>query len=179
VYGEVFDEAYRQGIRVRELAAGDSIPLGQSSSRVLWPPSASDGDYDAAHTSATGDDSLALRISAAGVNLLLPGEMSGAVEKKLVRSGVTLASDLLKVARHGAKTSTTDEFLACVAPRIALIAAAGTSARSSPNPETLDRLRTAGVQVFRTDLNGAIAVTWQGGGSSPPVVRCYGRSKAR
>jgi len=182
VYGEVFDEAYRQRVRVRELAAGDSIPLGQSSARVLWPPSASNADYDAAHASAAGDDSLALRISAGGVNLLLPGEMSGGVEKRLVRSGVTLASDLLKVARHGAKTSTTDEFLARVAPRIALITAAGTSARSSPNPETLDRLRTAGAQVFRTDLDGAITVTWPGANTSGEpafAVRCYSRSKAR
>ena len=191
VYGEVFDEAYRQRIPVRELAAGDSIALGQSSVNVLWPPETKDRGYSNAQAGApvgalisdapvgaAGDDSLALRISAGDANLLLPGEMSGAVEKRLVRSGVTLASDLLKVARHGAKTSTTDDFLAQVAPRIALIAAADASARSSPNPETVDRLRTAGVQVFRTDLDGAITVTWRGG-SSPPVVRCYGRSKAR
>ncbi|HUI40412.1 MAG TPA: ComEC/Rec2 family competence protein, partial [Terriglobia bacterium] len=164
VYGEVSNEVYRQKIHVRELAAGDSVPLGQSSARVLWPPSARDGDYNSAHARAAGDDSLALRISAGGVNLLLPGEVSGGVERKLVRSGVTLASDLLRVARHGAKTSTTDEFLSRVAPRIALIAAAGASARSSPNPETLDRLRTAGAQVFRTDLDGAVTVTWQGAG---------------
>jgi len=161
---------------------------------VLWPPLAANGGSDTGRADApmglgpagsAGDDSLALRISAAGVNLLLPGEMSGPVEKKLVGSGVTLASDLLQVARHGAKTSTTDEFLARVAPQIALIAATGASARSSPNPETLDRLRTAGVQVFRTDRNGAITVTWQGAGASretgQPVgaVRCYVRSNTR
>ncbi|MGO9272515.1 MAG: ComEC/Rec2 family competence protein [Terriglobia bacterium] len=194
VYGEVFDEVHRQGIRVRELAAGDSIAWGRTPAptlvKVLWPPSAANLGYYVADTRAktsgdAGDDSLALRISAGGVNLLFPGEMSGGVEKRLVRSGVTLASDLLQVARHGAKTSTTDEFLARVAPRIALITAAGASARSSPNPETLDRLRTAGVQVFRTNLDGAIAVTWLGAGSSgkpvEPVwtVRCYSRSKVR
>jgi len=193
-YGEVFNEAYRQGIRVRELAGGDSIALGQASAKVLWPPLAIGGGYYVGQTDAprgapmgdgragAGADSLALRISARGVNLLLPGEMSGGVEKKLVGSGVTLASDLLKVARHGAKTSTTGEFLARVAPQIALITAAGASARSSPNPETLDRLRTAGVQVFRTDLDGTITVTWPAGGSSRenvPAVRCYSRSKAR
>ena len=188
LYSEVFDEVYRQRIRVRELATGNSIAWGKASARVLWPPSACEGGYDSDPSAiprpdrrggAPGDDSLALRISAGRASLLLPEEMSGPVEKRLARSGLTLASDLLEVGRHGAKASSTDEFLALVAPQIAIITAAGASTRSSPNPETLDRLRKVGARVFRTDLDGAITVAWQADGASPPVVRCYGRSKAR
>ena len=183
-YREVFDEVYRRKIPLRELAAGEAIAWGLSSVQIVWPEAPTAVGYHDVQThgersGAAGDDSLALRISAGGVNLLFPGEMSGGVEKKLGRSGMRLASDLLKVARHGAKASTTDEFLQRVTPRIAMITAAGSSARTSPNPETLDRLAKAGVRVFRTDLDGAITVTWEAGGTMAPLVRCYGRSKAR
>jgi competence protein ComEC len=187
-YEEVFGEVFQEKIFVRELAAGDSIALGAASALVLWPPGASDGvsygktsEGGLAAAASAGEDSLALRISAGGVNLLLPGEMSGQVEQELVRSGVALESQLLKVARHGAKTSTTDEFLARVSPQVAIIATAGTSARNSPHPETLERLRAAGAALFRTDLDGAVTVTWQGGPSmgAAPAIQCYGRSSVR
>jgi beta-lactamase superfamily II metal-dependent hydrolase len=151
------------------LSAGEPFPLGGASVRTLWPaPSALAAD--AAEGPSRGarsrrsrhDDSLVLRISIASSSVLLPGDIDERVEQELARSPAPLASEALKVARHGARTSSGPEFLARVSPRIAILSAESGSPRNSPNPETLERIQAAGARIFRTDTDGAVTVEMRG-----------------
>ena len=168
-YEALLDELAERRIPMREVAAGAVISLGGAFVHILWPASAAGGTPDAdpsgrrknAHLSPTSD-SLALRISSGAVSVLLPGDLDEQGERELVESGVPLASELLKVARHGAKTSSSREFVARVSPRIAVVAAESAGHRNSPSPETLDRLRSAGARIFRTDMDGAVTVEMRG-----------------
>ena len=68
--------------------------------------------------------------------------------------------DILHVAHHGAKTSSTDDFLSLVQPEIAIIPV-GKNSYGHPTQQTLTNLEEAGVNknnIYRTDLNGNIAV---------------------
>jgi competence protein ComEC len=101
---------------------------------------------------------LVVRISYGPASVLLPGDISRQVEQALMASSVPLEGQVLKVAHHGSKASSSAEFLARVRPRVALVSAEYGGLGNLPNPEVLENLRAAGAQVFRTDLNGAVKV---------------------
>ena len=102
------------------------------------------------------DLSCVLRIAAAGGAMLLTGDIERAAEKALLSAPVR--SDVMLVPHHGSRTSSTPEFIAAVAPRWAIVAAGYRNRFGHPNGEVLERYRSAGVQLARTDLQGSIAI---------------------
>jgi len=165
-YQAILAEVRRRGIPMRQLAAGDRIPLGGASVEILWPAA----DH-AVSTRPSNDDSVVMRIAGAEAAVLLPGDISEDVEQELVRSGVTLDSRLLKVAHHGARSSSSAAFLGRVSPAVALVTVeGGNPAANLPNPEVLARLRAAGARTYRTDRDGAVTVEMKG---SQLSVRTY------
>jgi competence protein ComEC len=80
----------------------------------------------------------------------------------LVESGSDLRADVLKVAHHGSKTSSTTEFLKRVNPQHAVISVAKLSPFGHPHPEALARLRTTNARIWRTSECGAITISTDG-----------------
>jgi len=64
--------------------------------------------------------------------------------------------DVLKVAHHGSKTSSTESFLAAARPRLALVSAGVKNLYHHPSPVILDRLSERSIRVLRTDRDGMI-----------------------
>ena len=137
---------------------GESFAWDGVTGRVLWPESSEETD------SAKNNDSLVLRLGYGNEDLLLPGDIERAVERKLVADGDALSAEFLKVAHHGSKTSTSAEWLAGVTPRVAAISVGDANPFGHPSAEVLDRLREAGVRVLRTDRDGAITILSDGNG---------------
>lgn len=106
------------------------------------------------------DDSLAILISYGDTRALLAGDL----EKKMERfvASESPRADLLKVAHHGSATSTTPELLAAVHPRFAVISAGYQNPFGHPRQVVLDRLQAAEVQIYRTDLQGAVTFLLDG-----------------
>lgn len=116
---------------------------------------------------ADNDLSLVLAGEVFGRRVLLTGDAEAAAERALLRSEGAppeLAADLLKVAHHGSRTSTTAAFLAAVAPRLALISAGRNNPYGHPAPEVRERLRRAGVRVLSTDRSGRIRLRFHPSG---------------
>jgi competence protein ComEC len=67
-----------------------------------------------------------------------------------------IISDVLKVSHHGSKTSTADEFLESVSPRIAVIMAGEGNRHGHPHEEVLRKLEENGIKIKRTDQDGDI-----------------------
>lgn len=63
---------------------------------------------------------------------------------------------LLKVAHHGSKNSTNDEFLERIKPDIAVISCGKKNRYGHPHDELLDRLKKINTTIFRTDMDGAV-----------------------
>ena len=72
--------------------------------------------------------------------------------------------DLLKVAHHGSRTATTEEFVSAVRPRVAIASAGAGNPYGHPARATLERLAVAGARVYRTDQDGSVTVTFDASG---------------
>ena len=73
-----------------------------------------------------------------------------------------LKCDILKVAHHGSKSSSSEAFLDAVKPRIAVIQCGLNNFYGHPHKQTLERLEERGIQVFRTDISGAVGIDIHG-----------------
>lgn len=108
------------------------------------------------------DQSLVLRISYGQTAVLLTGDIGKEVEKELVEFSNELRSDVLKSPHHGSDSSSSDEFLAAVAPRVTIISAGLGNRYNLPDPEVVDRYRKIGTKIYRTDQSGAVEVSSDG-----------------
>ncbi|MBI2860863.1 MAG: DNA internalization-related competence protein ComEC/Rec2 [Chloroflexi bacterium] len=134
--------------------AGLEIDLGGAVIAVLHP-----GEVPLSGTASDVDNNgTVLRLSLGEVSFLLTGDIGGEAEMELVRRRASLDSTVLKVAHHGAETSTTGDFLAAVAPQAAAISAGAGNPFGHPGAGALSRLEEviAAGQIYRTDRQGAI-----------------------
>jgi competence protein ComEC len=141
------------GAAVEERGLG-SAPLQVGDLRVeaLWPPAAPE---PAASRNAR---SLTLRVEAAGRAVLLPGDLEAAGEARLVEAGVPLRADVLKLAHHGSRTSSTRAFLAAVGGRVAIASAPRMGRFGMPHRDAVARARAAGYALWWTGRDGAVLV---------------------
>lgn len=139
------------GTRVRHLWAGKEASLGRWTFRVLHP----EPDEDRGNN----ERSLVLRAEALGRSLLLTGDIESWAEMRLLSCCERdVRVDVLKVAHHGSKTSSTESFLDAARPRLALVSAGVNNLYRHPSPVILDRLAERGIRVLRTDRDGMILV---------------------
>lgn len=95
--------------------------------------------------------------------VLLTGDIGEDQEKKLLRKGFSGEIDVLKVAHHGSRYSSSDEFIEKVSPKIAVIQV-GKNHFGHPTREVLEKLEKVGARVFRNDLDGDVEVVSDGEG---------------
>ncbi len=151
------------GIRWRSVSGGDERSLGRWRLTVLHPPSGA-GAGASARRRGRNDRSLVIAAEVFGRRVLLTGDVGSEAERRLLKAGADLRADVLKVAHHGSKTSTTPAFLRAVAPRLALISAGVANPYGHPAPAVVERLAAAGVVVLRTDRSGLIRLRFHPGG---------------
>ena len=164
--------AARRGIVWRRVHPGDSLVLDDVILRVVAPDSAW-----AAGLADANDASAVVLVQYGRIRFLLTGDAETSEEAWLVRAaGGTLPADVLKVAHHGSRTSTSQAFLDAVHPRIALISVGAGNSYGHPGARVLDDLAAAGALVLRTDRSGTVVVRSDGrtlsldvGGDSWPL----------
>ncbi len=152
-----FRRSLRLSVPVRRPGGGDAFFISGVLVEVLHPPAS-----DAAPRDVDNESSLVLRLTYGRVSMLLTSDIGRDSEGWLIRRNSFLESVVLKAAHHGSDTSTTAEFLEQVRPRMAVISSGEGNAFGLPGRAVLERLRRAGVRVFRTDLDGAVEVSSDG-----------------
>ncbi len=107
--------------------------------------------------SPVNNSSVVYRITAAGTRVLLTGDIQKDAETLLAdEERETISADILKVAHHGSRTSSSEGFIDAVHPRIALISCGFRNPFGHPGAVTLSRLRQHHAVTYRTDRSGAI-----------------------
>jgi competence protein ComEC len=137
---------------------GDTLAVDGVIVRVLAP----DSEY-VASLADPNDASVVTMIEYGSARFLLTGDAERAEEDRLVaRYGPALRASVLKVGHHGSRTSSSDELLAEVRPRVAVISVGAGNSYGHPNAEVLRALARAGAAVLRTDLEGTIVIRTDG-----------------
>ncbi len=93
---------------------------------------------------------------------LFTGDATALSEKEMILYGADLDADVLKVAHHGADTSTCQAFLEAVSPKYAVISVGENNSYGFPSADVSKRLDAMDVRVYRTDTSGT--VTFLGNG---------------
>lgn len=93
---------------------------------------------------------------------LFTGDAEGEAEDKILKKNYNLKSDVLKVGHHGSISSTKQEFLNKVNPKIAIIMVGKNNKFNHPNLRTINKLKKIGAEIFRTDLDGDILIISDG-----------------
>jgi competence protein ComEC len=112
---------------------------------------------------STNDKSEMIRLVYGNTSFLFTGDMSKKMEELFVNKfGNFLDSDVLKIAHHGSKTSSSDELIKYVSPHYSLISAGFKNKFGHPAKEILEKIRINNSKILRTDLNRAIIFTTDG-----------------
>lgn len=147
--------AVKNGTRVVSMEVGDSLKEGDLKLQCLAPSVSYKGD--------TGNAaSMVLALSYKEFDMLFTGDLEGEGEKLLEDDPGLKSCDVLKVAHHGSKNSTTDKFLSITKPGTAFISAGINSRYGHPHKETMERLVRAGCKIYSTSESGAVTLISDG-----------------
>jgi competence protein ComEC len=139
------------------LGRGDTLRFGAVTADVLWPPRT-----DNTSALSRNNDSVVLRLRFGERVFLLTGDIEREAEAALVSAPEDLRSDVLKVAHHGSRTSSTAEFIARAHPKIAVISVGLSSIFNHPHAEVVERWRASGAEILTTGSSGTITVSTDG-----------------
>lgn len=144
-------------IKVHVVEAGKKIPIEKELYfDILWPSS-----NNAIRENGINNNSFVCKMVYKNFSMLFTGDIEEIAEKAILekyKNSNTLQSTVLKVAHHGSKSSSTEEFLDTVKPKIALIGVGEKNTFGHPNSGVLERIEGYGSKIVRTDLNGEIRI---------------------
>lgn len=145
-------------IKIYQPQINDQIKIGPLALKILWPNQATVLGM-ASNQASLNEESLVAELVFGDFQALFTGDIDAFVEKQLDLGDI----DLLKVAHHGSKTATTDEFLTITQPEMAIISV-GKNSYGHPAEEVINRLNNFKTKILRTDLSGDIKITSNGQG---------------
>lgn len=105
--------------------------------------------------------SLVLEGAYGELDMLFTGDVEGEGEE-LLKAALEKEYEVLKVAHHGSKNSTSEEFLEIVHPKLAVISAGRDNRYGHPHGETLEKLEKVGTVVLNTAESGAVILKTDG-----------------
>lgn len=157
---EAWQEAVaEEGANIIEPVAGKVVDLGSGVTLSMTHP----GELLAGKVlEKTNNESVVIMLKYGEVETLLTADIEARAERQIILSGTNLDADILKVAHHGSKTSTTEEFLYEVSPQVAVIQVGAKNRYGHPTPEVLKRLEEYDIKYYRTDMDGDIKVISDG-----------------
>lgn len=123
---------------------------------VFWPDS-----VQSILENSINNNALVCKLNYKNFSMLFTGDIEEETEKVLVSkySGTDiLKATVLKTAHHGSNSSSTNEFLDLVQPKLALVGVGKNNLYGHPSDEVLKRLETLKCKVYRTDENGEITI---------------------
>ena len=178
-YNNLLRVLAERGVAVKNATLGRNIDLGDGATlTLLGPPS----PFLANTRSDVNANSVVARLQWRGRTVLFTGDAEPEAERFLLeqhgKDPELLRSELLKVAHHGGRYSSTAPFLRAVSPRLAVISSGVGNDYGHPTAETMMRIQAVGATIYRTDLQGDITALshdgqpWQvTAEAAPPVAK--------
>jgi competence protein ComEC len=155
-YDDLIRVADKRGIPLTTVRRGDEFSVSGVTLEVLNPVSSSDAG-------SLNNSSVVMKIEYGARSFLMTGDIERPTESNLVASGCDgIRVDVVKVPHHGSRTSSTDAFVDCTRPSIAVISVGRRSRFGHPHADVLERWQAAGVEIMKTGESGTITIETNG-----------------
>lgn len=142
------------GIPIHMVSRGARWERKQAALEVIFPSS-----VDRIVTAQNIHDyNLVVYMQFYHTTFLWTGDVEVSGEYEILDTYPHLQADLIKVAHHGSITSTSDEWLDRLRPKLAIISVGANNWYGHPHPDVLKRLEQRDIPVFRTDQHGGIMI---------------------
>ncbi len=149
------DMARQAGIQVAAIGPGQGIQEKEAALSCIQPAK---GD----EIQPGNEASMVLALSSGEFDMLLSGDVEGKGEEllteRLTKTEQARTWEVLKVAHHGSRNSTSERFLQSVQPAFAIISAGEQNRYGHPHQETLVRLKERGIKIYSTQDKGAVMI---------------------
>lgn len=156
-YQEFLKIVDKNKIKVYVVEAGQRINIEKNLYfDVLWPDS-----NNVVTENVLNNNSLVSKLVYRSFSILFAGDIEEIAEKKILSAhdkNDILNSTVLKVAHHGSKTSSYEEFISNVKPKFALIGVGKNNKFGHPSNEVIESLKEKNIDIFRTDISGEIEI---------------------
>lgn len=149
---KLMEIANNKNIKIETLEKGNLKKLDRSVElEVIWPDK-----NNLILENTLNNNSLVFKLKYNNFSILFTGDIEEIAENELASS--ELKATIVKIAHHGSKTSSTEEFLNCVNPRIALIGVGKKNNFGHPSEKVVERIEKRNVKIYRTDQMGEISI---------------------
>lgn len=150
-FEDVLDSIANNNLEITVPTIGEKFTLGEMEFEVLYTGT---GKKD------LNEASIILKMNFGNHTYLFTGDTTEEVEKTILDKDINI--DILKVAHHGSKYSSCNEFLNIATPTHAIISAGEDNSYGHPEPETLTRLKKHTNNIYITKDLGTIILTSDG-----------------
>lgn len=151
VYKEWKDTLFYNKIETLEVWRGTEVKFEDINMKIIHPQTkinASVGDAN--------NDSIVALLEYGNSSFLFTGDIESPAEKEILKSGENIDIDILKVAHHGSKYSSSEAFLDAASPKEAVISVSANNSYGHPAEAVLEMLTARNVKILRTDELGDI-----------------------
>lgn len=157
-YEKFMEIVYRKKINIINVKKDDKIQIDKFAKlEILFPLE------NHIKENRINNNSIVCKFMNRGLSILYTGDIEKIAEDalvKLYKNTKKLSANILKIAHHGSKTSSTENFLNLVNPRIAIISVSKDNLFKHPNSEVIKRLESRNIIIRRTDLEGEIILKY-------------------
>jgi competence protein ComEC len=153
-FNDVLQAIHNKGLTVTAPVPENNFTLGSALCAILAPNIPSYEDINSY--------SIVMRVVYGNITFLFMGDAGLDSETDIISKGYSLNSDVIKIGHHGSSSSTSDELIKAVNPRYAVISSGQDNDYGHPHKETISKLNSAGVIIYRTDLNGDVTFSSNG-----------------
>lgn len=156
-FTELYEVLQKRGVSIVKLARGDVLNFEKVRIEVLSPA----GD-DSSEAVSDNNNSLVLRISYGARKILLNGDIEKETEAQVLQRPAFLQADVVKVAHHGSRTSSTQSLIDATNAVYAVISVGRRSPFDHPHAEVVERWINSGARVLTTGERGTVSISTDG-----------------
>lgn len=153
IYQSFIDGVVAKGLEIQHPAVGTEYPFGTGKFTILAPASIGGND---------NDNSVAIKLTNGENSFIFTGDAESGSEAAMCSSGIDLSCDVLVPGHHGSATATSNDFLMKTVPEFAVVSCGADNQYGHPDKDTMDKLQSMDIQVYRTDKQGTIIATSNG-----------------
>ncbi|MEW6066021.1 beta-lactamase [Desulforamulus profundi] len=153
-YKDVLLAVKEKNLKATAAQGGQTFTLGEARVDILAPNGTGYEELN--------DYSIVCKVTFGDSSFLLTGDAEGTSEQEMLKKGYNLKAEVLKIGHHGSSSSTGEQFLKAVSPKMAVISVGQNNDYGHPHRETLQKLAAAQIKVYRTSQAGTIVMTSDG-----------------